>query len=291
MERGEKGGVILDGGNDSAGETGDEVASVNSVDAGSRKEVSDASLTSIEEDNQNVDEQGGTADLDGGAEDPQAGKDDSAQEGEVLEDGEIAGQKGDDRIAIVEKTLKEIHEKLNEQKPEPVKQMTDEEWAKLEQQTGAPRSTIEFFTNQNVKVVEKLTQYIDSKLAKLEFDSSLNDFSRTPGFQDAVRYKKDVQEFLSTYEPKHWTNPDLLKRAVIYSRGLHAGENVQKARTDSERNRKIAGAARPASPGGSARKSATPPLTQAQREVASMMPGGEAEYLKYRPKGGRVTLE
>lgn len=290
MERGEKGGVVLDGGSDSVEETGNEqeVAGVNS---NSKMEGSDASLTAIEEDNQNVDEQGGTADPDGGAKDPQVGKDDSAQEGEILEDGEIARSEGDDRIAVVEKTLKEIHEKLNEQKPEPVKQMTDEEWAKLEQQTGAPRSTIEFFTNQNVRVVEKLTQYIDSKLAKLEFDSSINDFSRTPGFQDAVRYKKDVQDFLSAYDPKHWTNPELLKRAVIYSRGLHSGENVQRARTDSERNRKIAGAARPMAPGGSARKPATPPLTQAQREVAAMMPGGEAEYLKYRPKGGRVILE
>lgn len=278
VERGERGGVVLDGSSENEG-----LQPIEDLGGSDVKDTSDSEIDKA------IDEQGGAADLERGTEDSEVGADDKGEEGEILENGEKPGTPNPDRLALVENTLKEIHAKINEKQPEAPKPMSDEDWAKLEQQTGAPRSTIEFFTNQNVKVVNHLKEYIDSAIAKLSFGSAIDEFAKTPGFQDATRYKKDIQEFLNTYEPKHWTNPEVLKRAVIYSRGLNANANLQKVRNDSERNRKIAGVGRPAAPAGGIRKPALPPLNQAQKEAAALM-GSEAEYNKYRSKG-RVVIE
>lgn len=279
-ERGERGGVVLDQGSEDEG-----LQPIEDVGA------ADVAITKDTKTNNVVDEQGGATDADGGTENFEVGENDQVQEGEVLEDGAKPGAPNDDRLGIVEKTLNEIRAKINEKPAEVPKALTEEEWSKHEQDWGVPRAAIERVTQQNVRVVNHLREYIDGELAKLRFDSAITDFSKTPGFNDAARYKKDVQEFLGSYEPRHWNNPDLLKKAVFYARGVNAQGTIQRVRADTERNRKIAGAARPASPGGSIRKGALPPLTPTQREAAMLMPGGEAEYNKFRVGGGRRVIE
>lgn len=279
VERGENGGAVLDTGGKEENEGG--LAPI--------EEGSDAPNQADQEINKVINESGGTADPNGEAEVGEDGENGQEDEGAARQENE-SPKPLDPRIENIEKTLQMVREKLEQKPPEPQKPLSDEDWAKLEQEWGAPRSTIERVTKQNVQIVNRLTDYIDSKFAKLEFSDALNGLSREAGFSDAVRYKKEVTEFLSDYDPKHWTNPTLLKKAVYYSRGLNANTNVNKARTDAERNKFIAGKARPSSPGGGQRRISMPPLTPAQKEAAAMMPGGESEYMKFRTNG-RTQIE
>jgi hypothetical protein len=273
-ERGEKGGVVMDG--DDAGLTPIEG---DNNEPGTEKD---------QEDNIVVDESGKATDPERGGTDKETPEDGGGEEGEVPEEGAEPRPKDDPRLSAVEKTLAEINEKI-QKKEEPVKEKTPEEWAKLEEEWGAPRSVIERTTRQAVMVFNKMQEYVDSRFAKLEFGNALSDFSKQPGFSDANRYRKDVEEFLSDYDSKHWTNPKLIERAVFYARGKNAQAREQFARSGAERNRVIAGTARPASPGGGTKPRGIPPLRADQKEAAELM-GGESEYRKYQ-RGGRVTIE
>lgn len=275
-ERGEKGGVVLDSG---GAEEGAEPVEGN-----------DAALTPIEEVNEVVAQPSREADLNRGAETPQDGAVDSGEEGAVDESGEGARTENQPQIKeIVDNAIKEAF--ANIPKPqEPTKQYTEEDWAKMESEWGMPRTAIDRVTRQNVQIVNQIMEHIDSRIAKIEFGNALETFSKQPGFTDATRYRKDIDSFLGNYDPKHWSNPQLLKMAVFYARGVNANGNVQKAMVGAERNRKISGQARPSSPGGGVRRSAMPPLTESQRQAAELM-GGESEYRKFQVNGRRKILE
>lgn len=269
-ERGAKGGVVID---------------TSGTDESS--EVDNAtSLTQIETDNEPLTESSAEPDIDGGTEDQEAGRDANEVESETRPSGTEPRPQDDVRIANVERMIKEVSDKIS---APPVKERTPEEWAAMEQEYGVPRGAIERFTRQNVTVYNKIKDEMDARFAKYEMNDALGDLVKEQGFNDAVRYKKDVTAYLSRYETKHWTNPQLLKDAVIYARGLNANANVQKARTDSQRNVVVAGKGRPASPGGGQRRSNPVPLTKEQKEAAEMM-GSESEYRKFMSKG-RMQIE
>lgn len=272
MERGERGGVVLDGGEEPV-----------------EKGAIDAAIDQTNQENDKVvDESGGTADTDAGAEIPKDGEDAEASEGEVVEGSESPGTKVNPELAAFKEEIKAELAKLA---PPPavaaeVKPLTEEQWVKLEEEWGQPRQTIQRITNQNVKIVKNLTEYIDAKFAKLEVGEAIQEFSKTPGFTDANRYRNDIQEYLQDYEPKHWTNPALLERAVYYARGKNANANIAKVRTDAEKNKKIAGPARPSSPSSGIKRTAMPALNGAQKQAAEFM-GGENEYNKFRSRPTR----
>lgn len=268
-ERGERGGVVLDKGSDVPGGDTD-------VENSADKEIVKA-----------VDESGGAADPDGGAAVPQDGENDGAQEVAPDEEGTLPGEEKPSELETFKAEMKAEIAKLAPK--EEAKPLTDEQWAAIEQQSGAPRQTIEYFTNQNVKVVHKLMDYIDSKLSKFEVNDAIAAFAKNPKFADATRYRKDIDEFLSHYDHKDWTNPALLERATHYARGKNGNANVQKARQDQERNKKVAGVARPTSPNGGQRRISAPALNPMQKEAAALM-GGEAEYNRFRVRPHR-TLE
>lgn len=269
-ERGARGGVVIDGDTTEGGQD-------------------DAfALAKIEEGDADVAQPGAEGNIDGGATDKEVGEDAGAVEVEVNSKIEDPRAKDDARIANVEKMLKEVADRVSA--PAPVKERTPEEWATLEQEWGVPRGAIERTTRQSVTVYNKIMEMFDSRFAKYEMTESLTDLTKETGFNDAIRYKKDVTTYLSRYEPKYWTNPQLLKDAVIYARGLNANSNIQKVRTDNERNRVVIGRARPSSPAVGQRRGSPIALTASQKEAASHMPGGEPEYRKFMGKG-RVTIE
>lgn len=271
LERGERGGVVLDGSAESS-ETGD----------------IDAAIKTNQEANQVVDVKSGATDTDGGTEILEDGTVDGETQEQVDPNGEGAGKEDPNQLESFKADIKAEIAKLTE-KPVEQKPMTDEDWAKLEQSVGAPRQTIEFFTNQSVKVVNKMMDYIDSKFAKFEVGDAIANVGKEVGFSDATRYRNEINEFLGDYDTKHWSNPALIKKAVIYARGLNAGKNLTKARTDLERNKKIAGPARPASPATGMKRTSAPALSGAHKEVAAIM-GNEAEYNKFRTRPSR-TIE
>jgi hypothetical protein len=271
MERGERGGVVLDG-----GEGTEEKGAIDAAIDQTNKEA-----------NEIVDESGGATDLNAGTEVSEDGKDAGETEGEVVEGSESPGTKVNPELAAFKEEIKAELAKLAPVAPAAeVKPLTEEQWGKLEEDWGQPRQTIQRITNQNVQVVRKLTEYIDSRFAKLEVGDTIQAVSKEALYTDAPRYQKEIREFIQDYDPKHWSNPELIKRAVIYARGLNANANLQKVRTDTEKNKKIAGPARPSSPSGGIKRTTMPALNGAHREAANLM-GSEGEYNKFRTRPSR----
>ncbi len=279
MERGERGGAVLDGADDSGAEEGG---------------VIDAAIKTHTEDNQAVDEQGGDENLNGGGEAPQVGEEGQAEEGTVLPEGEGAEVQSEKTDAVAEiqqfkaDIMKTLEEKLKPA-PEPAKPLTEEDWAHQEQEWGVPRQAIQKQINLAIRVKNEVLEAMESRFAKYELGETIQDFSKTPGYADASRYKKEITEFLKDYDTKHWNNPILLQKAVVYGRGMNAKTNLDKVRNEGERNKKIAGVARPSAPGAGARRPSAPALNGVQKEVAAMM-GGESEYNKFRTRPTR-TIE
>lgn len=270
MERGERGGVVLDGGEPSDG-----------------GEI-DAAIKENSQVDEPINESGDAANSNAGAEVVEDGKDAGAAEDEIDSASPGAGEEVAPQLDIdaIKETIRAELKGANEKLPEPVKPLSEEQWVKLEEEWGTPRQTIQKITNQNVQVVNKLMEYIDSKFAKIEVGDVISSVSKEAGFTDATRYRNEIKEFLGDYDPKYWANPILIKKAVTYARGLHAGTNLQKVRVDAEKNKKIAGVARPSSPSGGMKRTAMPALSGAHREVANMM-GSDVEYNKFRSRPSR----
>jgi hypothetical protein len=183
--------------------------------------------------------------------------------------------------------LKNIDEKLKPVTEKPQREITEEEWAKHEEEWGVPRTTIDRVTRQSVQVFERAKEYIDSKLAALEGAQARANMSKE--FPDINRLKAGMDEFLADFDPKHHNNPNLLRRAAIYARGLASQGDIKRVRTSDEKNRQVAGRIKTGTQEGSRTpSSAQKPLSSSQREAASMLPGGEAEYNKIKANKSRI---
>lgn len=222
----------------------------------------------------------------------------SGEEGGAVEGTEQDSESGTLNVEEFKTELREqlrneimaelAHNPPQETKPAAPPQLTEEEWLKQEESWGVPRTAIQAMTNQSVKVINHIMSQLDQRLAKFEKSDALRSLSSEKGFTDAPRYQKDVDEFLSHYDPRAWSNPELLRRAVIYARGKNMNKNVSQARNESERNRKIAGPGRPAPAGNAMRRTVSKPLNPIQRDVASKFGLSESEYAKL--KSGSKTI-
>jgi hypothetical protein len=252
-----------------------------------------------EETNDALSEPGADAASDGGAEDQEVGGDVDQEEGAAGGEEEGAGADVEaSSLHDIEKLKEQLRSELRaelsaemrENQPEPQpKEISDEEWAKHEDNWGIPRKAITATVSRMERLAKHFEARLDERLAKFEKNDALRTLASDKGFTDAMRYQKDVDEFLSHYPAKHHSNPDLLKRAVMYSRGKNMKNNVNRARTESERNRRISGAGRPAPGGAPVKKGLTSrPLTQIERSAARAAGMSDGEYLKL--KGSNKVL-
>lgn len=205
----------------------------------------------------------------------------------VAADGDGAGEEAATPLTpelISQMVAKSVEDAMLKNKPaDAPPQLTEEQWAAKEQEVGVERKAIQFFTAQSMKVWNAVQDAMDARFAKFEKIEAIRDLSRTKGFEDASRYQKGIDSFLTKYQPKYHSNPELLKMAVIYARGLARSGDVRRAQVSSQRNVRVAGAARPSSPGSSAGATRRPgstqrPLTASQREVMQKFGWTEKEY-------------
>ncbi len=209
-------------------------------------------------------------------------------------EGEVPGQaevpESESRIdfdKFKDDILKNIDEKLKPVLEKPQREISEEEWVKHETDWGMPRTAIDRVTRQSVQVFEKAKEYIDAKLASLEGAQTRANMSKE--FPDINRLKNGMDEFLADFDPKHHNNPNLLRRAAIYARGLASQSDMKRVRTTDEKNRQVAGRIKTGTQEGSRTPSAgQKPLSSSQREAASMLPGGEAEYNKIKANRSRI---
>lgn len=250
-----------------------------------------------QETNQPVDESGRAAAADGGTEDPEAGGAGEGEEGtpgEAADGAEPGAVDGPalpfDPEAFKAGIIEEVRAAV--QPPAPAaKELTEEEWAAKEQEWGVPRSTIKAATMQSVQVYNRVLEAMEARLAPIMVSEAVRQISREKGYGDAVALRPGIDKYLSKFPVQHHANPDLLRMAVVYARGLAAQTNVRKARNANERNLKIAGAGRPgAGGGGTAPRSAAPRLTATQSDVARKFNMSDAEYAKLKSGGRAIAV-
>lgn len=243
-----------------------------------------------------VPEQGAEQDPNAGAE---AGEVEAGGEG----DGSEAANEGAEGTDLSPNSVEALHKQVadltarletlskpREEAPAPVPQPTEEQWQAKADELGVSVKYLKFETTQKANLYNRIKQEIISEMtgrfSKFEKADAISSLSKDPQFADAPKYRKDIDTFLEKFDAKEQSNPELLKMAVIYARGLNAKKREAGIRSDGERNRHINGAARPASSSSGTRSKVTP-LFGNQKVVAAMM-NGDAEYNKFR---GRRTFE
>jgi hypothetical protein len=254
-------------------------------DTGAGQGGDDAQDQSDAQDQDALNEPGGTAPANRGAKDREAGSDDQTEEGEAGPGEEGPGEPVDqpfDPAAFKQEILKEIGDKLPGEPAAPPapQELSEEEWAQKEEEWGVPRTAIKAFTHQSVQVYNRVMEKLEARFAGIEKDANLRALGQEKGFSDAPALRKGIDEFLANYPAQHHSNPKLLKMAVVYARGLQASKSVQKAGNDRERNRRMGSAARPGAPTPGRRpvSNGNRPLNATQRDVASKFGMSEGEY-------------
>lgn len=281
-----------------------DIAGGNVIDKAGQGEgiENDSQIEAGSENNDSIVDEAGNAGLNDGSENKEVGENVDPNEGTPGEEesnpesGELENQSTDEQFTQMrEEMRREIMEEvrremdtLKPQEPEapkdPWANMNEETWAKKEEEVGVNRNAIKFFTNQSMRVVDHVMAKLDERLAKFEKSDRIREISRQPGFSDASRYQKDIDEFLSSYHPRHHSNEDLIKRAVIYARGKNMKSSISKARNESERNRKISGQVKPPTSGANVKKASPAALTPMQRNMARNAGMSEDEYAKLKTK-------
>ncbi len=165
------------------------------------------------------------------------------------------------------------------------KELTEENWKALESQWGMPRKAISQVMQAQRMGLQMVTDQVQSLVAELRVDKEIDRISRMPGFSDAKRYRKEIDEFLTDIEPRYHSNQKILQTAIYVARGKNAGTDRARQVRTGQQNTRITGVARPAS--GIPAKGGAPAggaLNPAQRQAAALM-GGEKEYRKFMRTG------
>lgn len=246
------------------------------------------------ETNQEVDNaqpiEGGDPNLNGGGEDPEAGK--AGGENEVPSPGteEVAEPEPriEERLQKFEETLLQKFDERLKPITEQPRQITEEQWVEHEKTWGLPRTAIAKTTEQSVKVYNKMKEYVDAELGVFKKDLAINSLARDPKFADINSLRSGIDEFLKDFAPRDHSNPQLLQRGYYYSKGLKSSANVTRARVSDEKNRQIAGRIKTGKPDVNVRNKSTKPLTEAERQVAEMLPGGEKEFRDLKNPARRI---
>lgn len=197
------------------------------------------------------------------------------------------------RSELREEILNEIKQSQaqTQQQQQPPLQLTEEQWSQKEQELGIPRTAIKAMTSQAVmvynKIKEEVAQMLQERFSGIETDTAIKSVGQEKGFSDINTYRSGINEFLSKYDVKHHSNPELLKTAYYYAKGKSANSNVRRARVESEKNKKISGPARPASPNGANRTPAPKGLNPAQLDVAKHFGMSPEQYSKLKAERGK----
>lgn len=240
-----------------------------------------------EETDDTLNEPGTDPNLDGGTEDSEVGEDVGAEENPV--DGENENPEPGQPATISEEVKEELRNQLRDElrnemreanPPPPPPPITEEEWAKHEASWGVPRTAITNTVERIERVANHIMSKVDERFAKFEKAETLRTIAREPGFSDANRYQKDVDEYLSHYPAKHHSNPEILKRGIIYARGKNMKTAMNKVRNGTERNLRIAApGGRPAAGGAPVRPGSKVALNPSQRSAARAFGMTDQEYI------------
>ena len=182
------------------------------------------------------------------------------EDGEVVEEEEPVEEVDhrDAEIAELKTKLADVEKRIGQPRTEETqpKQRTDQEWKDLETRAQLPRETITWVENELKEGLTALgqlmMQHFNKGFAGSAKDKTVENLSKQKEFANIRQYGKDMDEFLKKFDPSTHGNEDLIKSAFYYAKGLNSGKAVKRAMNSTEKNRRVAGTARPASPSGKA---------------------------------------
>lgn len=231
------------------------------------------------------------ADLDGGAADPKDGEVVGKEEGDLSEE-KVDGDEVEkpDLIRNLTEKIAELEKKISTPTPltpeerAPVQPISEEEWSRYEEERGIPRTAQTWVTNALVRVVSDVKREMDNRFARFDRQDTMGQLAKDPEFSDASKYPKEVDQYLAKVDPRFHSNVDVLKDAVIWARGMNYKKNVQTIQNDKEKNKRIAGVARPAAGGGSKGSGKSVSLTALEKSAAAATGMSESEYASLKGK-------
>lgn len=234
--------------------------------------------------------EGGDADSDGGAEVGEAEESDSeegSEAGEVEESGDEVAETSE-VIKGLQTKIAELEQKLSQPPAPPPtapKELSEEDWAKLESEWGSPRTTIDKTTRMVMNVHQNIKDYVDAKFAKYEINEAKSSLASDPEYSDANKYSAEIDEYLNKVDPRYRTNPTVLRDAVIWARGKNMKGAISKVRDEKDRNKKIAGVARPSAPSTGKPKTGGG-ITELQHRLAAASGMTDEEYMDAKKSVG-----
>ena len=198
---------------------------------------------------------GGESDLDGGKALGEAGEDggEDADKAGVKEGEEEPVDPRDAKIAELEASIKEIRERSEKpaEKETSPKAYTETEKAEIEQRFGgAPFEQVQAFTRVIATAIGKLREEFQGQFSRTDKTTVLGELAKEKEFADIQSYMPGIDEFLKKLNPSLHGNKDILTDAYYWAKGRGLKKAVAKAVNSNEKNKRIAGPARPASPSG-----------------------------------------
>ena len=165
---------------------------------------------------------------------------------------------------------------------------TDQEIAEYEEKTGMTWTGITWVEKMFKDQETRLEKKFSGQMGSISRNGAIDELAKQPGFSDVNLYRKEMQEHMDDmFDPAVHNNPRIVKSAYFNAKGQHANKDITKARNSSEFNRKIAGGARPASPGAGGRGSGSVKLTDVEESARKAFNMSAEEYAKYAKKGAR----
>lgn len=206
--------------------------------------------------------------------------------------GEEEPDPRDQKIEELTARLDAIEKGGGKGKEEP-KPWGDEEWTKLMERweltpdaDGNPRNfgktALQGVMQMMMGQRQEFRDMLQAEMSGFKKEAAIADLSWEKGFEDIKGYRKGMEEFLKDFSPGLHSDKNLLKKALIYSRGLGASGKFRKALNDKEKNRRInaGGVHGKAAPGkGGGGKSVV--LSAEQKAAAKSSGMSEQEYIKY----------
>ena len=192
-------------------------------------------------------------DTDEGGENQDTGKDDGEADENLGEDeAEAEVDPRDAKLAALEKEIAEIKAGKPAANPEPAAPAarTEEQWNQITEETGLSRKAVEHFESGLMQLGRVLVQHFNGQFAGSAKEKLIETMSASKEYGDIKQYRTDIDDFLKMFDPTLHSRQDLLEKAYAYAKGKNSGKVVKKIMNTTERNRRIAGPARPSSPGG-----------------------------------------
>lgn len=232
---------------------------------------------------------GGESDSDGGGADQEVGEDGVEAEGKAGDaQGDEVAQSVSEQIAAVKKEILDAMKGDEGTAGADAKVLDSvsipsfgpQHLEQIQEKFGFDGNQANFVRELVNHAVKGLVGHMQGELSEMRQDKAFESVSGEKEFSDAKGLKSQAYEFLKDFAPQHRANPVLIRKAVIYARGLNAKAQVKAVAGGAERRTKIIGQTRPAGVSAGKNGAGSVRLTAAQESASRIYPGGRAAYVK-----------